>query len=339
MINITSIVIGVSILCLVFLGASHYFTLRSNESAMILIQHKIQSRDALTKADIDSIIATINDKFDSNTSQSSISQTTLLNTALRSGNVQAATLLLQAGANPNIYDGNEKSRNFFTMIADTQSEIGPPPGYKNKINIDQSDYSNYIDDFYGMIADFLKVYLAVGGDPNVMAYDGVRMVGTAKGVALHEEEIYKPLVSSLADNERLTPFLVLLRAGANPWLPSTWKAAHETDYALPDGAVYVLARNQNATTTLQEMIDLGYFTNRPQTEIQQFLERLGMYSQRGDKYSLEIQDIAKRILKRNKNYNQSLEASGKGTKSIFKSFQDRTDANIPWSEIDSDRVK
>jgi hypothetical protein len=112
--------------------------------------------------------------------------------------------------------------------------------------------------------------------------------------------------------------------------------------------MYSLANNHKVGPFLHTLVDQGYFDKRSQAEIQHFLQIYGGYAQRGDERSLQIKELAKRILKRNPDYDAStdtrLDAGGGeiyyGSARIFQNhYDDGVPGVVPWEEIKSEVVK
>lgn len=163
----------------------------------------------------------------------------------------------------------------------------------------------------------LQAYLDDGGDPNV------RLQGNSRA----------PLIESLGlGGLRNDGVRILLAAGADPW-------AVKYRNGEPGGNLMtVINMNQNNFTFMDELIDGGYFDRRSQAELADFFSSFGGYAQRGDEISLEIQRVAKRILKRNPHYVET-EPSWNTGRIFKKHWKDEAPGVIPWDEINSDAVR
>lgn len=162
----------------------------------------------------------------------------------------------------------------------------------------------------------LRAYLDAGGDPNV------RLQGPNR----------TPLISRVGLGGGNIPGVrILLEAGADPWA----EAIRDGE---PNGTIFDgLNNHQDQFHFLDELIDQGYFDNRTQDELFDFLKSLGGYAQRGDEISAEIQRIAMRVLKRNPHYVEPTE--NQATARIFKThWKDPGPGVIPWDTIKSDAV-
>lgn len=298
------------------------------------VAKKIELKQPLSENDIKSIQDKINDRFGLDK--------TFLFQALDSGNPEAARKLLEAGADPRVSDLAEGSaRDFFYYVYDGSRRLGVPPGYTMKMYptqfTDETESKKYDDAFNTMQADFVRAYLQSGGDSNVMMRNGTRGELLTDG-SWHEQEVSIPWSAAFASMSAFDALDVLLEARANPWLPSDDVV---DNHQYNDTVMYNLASDFFLHPKyLNELVDRGYFDNRSQIELQSFLNSLGAYAQRGDERSLEIQELAKRVLKRNPNYNPKTETKFEGTKRIFQnSYKDTTPGVIPWDEIKSDRVR
>lgn len=164
----------------------------------------------------------------------------------------------------------------------------------------------------------LRSYLANGGDPNATWGDRGKSQGN--------------LPEGLASSKNLDGLRLVLEFGGDPWKP-TFGNGERRSNAMTSLATF------HQYIMLDELIDAGYFNDRPQEELQSFLVSLGGYAQRGDDISLEIQRIAKRILKRNPNYTET-STRDEATRRIFKNhWKNELPGTIPWDEILSDAVE
>ena len=163
----------------------------------------------------------------------------------------------------------------------------------------------------------IQAYLAIGGDPNV------RLQGDSR----------TPLIAAMGlGGMNMEGVHLLLDAGADPWAGDPG----DPDSNLMNG----VNLHEDQFGFYDEMIDRGYFDNLPQDRLQAFLISLGGYAQRGDAISLEIQRIAKRVLKRNPDFVDPIPSSDGGVGRIFKKhWQDPAPGLIPWDEIRSDAVQ
>jgi|GEM_PF-6497890 len=296
------------------------------------LREKIWNREEVTFDDIHPIVPVINERLQYGS--------TLLHTALRRGHGPAAVLLLENGANPYLYESEDKKYySGIGIIANGRYGMGRPLGYTRIMTLNEEGYLEYQKDFSQMMVDVLEAYVGAGGDVNSMIFSGTREKESLQGDK-YKERIYDPVVSFLANYEMQDPFIVLLNAGANPWLKNS------EGYIV---TITSLARNRAALDTIHVMIDKGYFDDRSQEEIQTFLYALDGYSPRGDQYSLDIQAVAKRILKRKQDYDESDDVTIskydgdkilRGPARIFKNhYGDAGVGIIPWAEIKSDAVK
>lgn len=163
----------------------------------------------------------------------------------------------------------------------------------------------------------VQAYLENDGDPNV------RLQGNSQA----------PLIASMGQGGyRNEGVRRLLAAGADPWA-----------YALNNGErsgnlMTGINLNEDQFSFIDELVDGGYFNDRSQSELSDFFSSFGGYAQRGDDISLEIQRIAKRVLKRNPHYVE--EDPSWNTGRIFKNhWKDEAPGEIPWDEIKSDAVR
>jgi hypothetical protein len=134
----------------------------------------------------------------------------------------------------------------------------------------------------------------------------------------------------------------LVQAGLDPWVVWTSNKSLPDTFVIDNGSLIgilaINSENSEDMTMLDDLIDAGYFDNRSQAEIQAFFNLFGSYAQRGDERSQQIKMIATRILKRNQNYDASLERDNfGGTKAIFKNhLEDKEVGIIPWELIRSE---
>jgi len=167
------------------------------------------------------------------------------------------------------------------------------------------------------INQLLQSYLRNGGDPNA----------TWGNPSSSQDN----LPHGLALIKNIEGFRIIIEAGGDPWKPTF------SDGERRGNAMDSLAASAKFDI-LDEMIDRGYFDGRSQTEIQNFLGALGGYSQRRDERSLEIKRIAKRVLKRNPDFIETVSYDG-ATRMIFKDhWKDEQPGIIPWDEILSEAV-
>lgn len=319
------------------LAADMWFAANTYGSEIYKVAKKIELKQALSEKDMTSIKDRINDRFGL--------EMTLLRLSLERGNPEAAGQLLAAGADPKMPDKTEGStRDFFYYVYDGSNRLGVPPGYTIKMYpaqfTNEAEAKKYDDAFNTMQADFVRAYLQTGGDANVLMRDGSRGVKLVDD-SWHEQEVAIPWAAAFASLSAFEALQVLLNAGADPWKTSDWHVVPSDGREYDDTVMYTLASNFLLHPSyLNELVDRGYFDNRSQIEIQSFLDSLGTYAQRGDEQSKAIQELAKRVLKRNPNYNPKTETKFEGTKRIFQnSYEDADPGVIPWEEIKSDSVQ
>lgn len=227
---------------------------------------------------------------------------TLLFHALAAANIPVVDALLAIGADPTMPDKKGSERDFVYALTMPGGEL-----------LDQ-DAMN----------DAIRAYLAHGGNPNGsggLDQNGRPLAG-----------IRTVLPYGLALNENYDGLNIVLKAGADPWLPEFQNGSYFSC------AIDALAADQKFEI-LDELIDQGYFDHRSQTELEHFFTALGGYAQRRDEPSLEIKRIAMRVLKRNPHYVETATHDAR-TRMIFKDhWNDAEPGTIPWDEIRSDRVK
>ncbi len=164
------------------------------------------------------------------------------------------------------------------------------------------------------INQLIRIYLKHGGDPNY------RFKGN----------IQETFIAEVALVSNHTGMRILLEAGADPWLNTI-----ENGTEINDNMMTNLAFEYNGFEQLHQLIDENYFDDVKEGNIRGFPKKLGGYAQREDEISINIQNLAKRILKRYPQVHDEpivLE--------IFKKNW-KTDAPgvIPWDEINSDKVR
>jgi len=145
------------------------------------------------------------------------------------------------------------------------------------------------------INQMIASYLRHGGNPNATSGE--------KG------NYERNLMDGVASANNIAGLRLLLAAGGDPWL-----------YTFNNNEPYYFAFKTLASETqfaaLDEFIDEGRFNGIEQEKLQAFLTSLGSYEQRGDATSLEIQRVAKRVLKRNPDYVETATADI-ATRGIF----------------------
>jgi hypothetical protein len=168
------------------------------------------------------------------------------------------------------------------------------------------------------LARVIAAYLAAGHDPDA------RLTGDARTSR-------KTILDAVVQMGNGAAVPVLLDGGADPWAP-------ELKNGVPTGETAVITAALMERYEVVEMfIERGALTNRAQKELELFFASLGGYAQRGDALSLQIREIAKRVLKRNPDYRPP--DDGQGTQAIFKDhYNDPGVGQIPWDEILSDQV-
>ncbi|MCC5973393.1 MAG: hypothetical protein JJT81_05005 [Rubellimicrobium sp.] len=165
------------------------------------------------------------------------------------------------------------------------------------------------------INEMIRSYLRHGGNPDA----------TTRG------NLQQPLVAALAVISNEEGIDILLGAGADPW---AWALNNGRRYGT---AMSYLAWEERNFPLIDRLIDRGLFDAVPQDRLEDFLDALGGYAQRGDDQSLGIQRIAMRVLKRNPHYVETSDEAR--TASIFRNHWEDPPATIPWDIIRSGAVQ
>ncbi|MDO5680272.1 MAG: hypothetical protein Q4G54_08095 [Pelistega sp.] len=148
---------------------------------------------------------------------------------------------------------------------------------------------------FPFINQLIRLYLKHGGNPNH------RLGGANKD----------PLIAGVALMRNYEGIDILLAAGADPWAES--KDA--------DTAMSLLAADDISQPMLNQLINQGYFDVIPYIKLQEFMQWISSYEQRGDEISLANQKIGRRVLKRHPDYPED-----RFTERLFQ-------GPIPWQEI------
>ncbi|UXN06661.1 hypothetical protein [Bartonella sp. HY761] len=203
---------------------------------------------------------------------------TLLFHALSQRNIQAIDTLIGNGADITMVDRPTK-RHPMTFM----NYLGMPGG-------DDDEAEDLV-----FINELIKIYLKTGGDPNYIQTNSNNT----------------PLVLDVAIAQNYEGVDILVKAGANIWLP------RETGLNL----VQSLALSSSGNQALSNLIDYGLLNHAKMSDIINTIQFLSGYTQRGDKESNDKRISAMRILKRYPEYQDD-----QFTTRLF-------GGEIPWAEI------
>nr|WP_272211154.1 hypothetical protein [Marinicella sp. W31]MDC2877039.1 hypothetical protein [Marinicella sp. W31] len=154
-------------------------------------------------------------------------------------------------------------------------------------------------DGHSFMLSLIQLYLKHGGDPNHRLGGGFN----------------DTVAEATASNKNYAGFIELVRAGADPW--------DEDSYGDSSMDVLAMAGTSSSLNIINELINDGYFLKIPLKKLQNFMSSLAAYTQRRDRMSEEIQQIALRVLKRNPDY-----PPDQNTQDIF-------GGPIPWKEVEN----
>jgi len=307
--------------------ADLYFSQSSAE--VYKIAKSIEQHRPLSAKLLENIVPVINNRFGADR--------TLLLHATYFNNFEAATALLKIGADPFITQKSDGSGyNFFRLVTDPsrRSQYLRPNGVPRHL-LSAADQPLYDAEDQDIVTNFVQGYIDAGGDPSVQYEAGIR----------NGNPYQVTWASELALMKYTEAATLLVKAGLDPWAGSTYVLSTDESSErldLEGSLMGMLASETYAPGHIQllhDYIDQGYFDNRTQAELVAFFDVFGSYAQRGDQRSQDIKTITMRILKRNPQYDTTIESDDSGTKRIFKNhWEDKNPGTIPWDIIMSDQI-